>query len=103
MTVVHPHVFLKIFGLHVHKFPHHQSCFFEIGEKVITGCVLRKGFIIDQANGDELIFADYGGQLFWGVRMAWHAYLPLQFRQVKSIRELYSLIRLYSKSVTLSN
>jgi len=102
MTPIRQHLFLEIFGLPAQELPH-LSCFFELGEKVFTGCSPLKGFIFDQANGEQLIFADYEGQLFWGVRMAWHNYLPLQFLPVKNNDHLYSLFILYGKSEVLCN
>lgn len=96
------HGILNIFGIHLQRLPH-QSCFFEIGEKVITGRVMRKGFVVDQLNGDQLIFVDFEGKLFWGVRTPVHDLLPLQFLPVVSSKHMYSLLILYGKRDSLCN
>lgn len=94
--------FLKLFGLYQQRLPP-QSCFFEVGKKVITGRVLRNGFVIDQANGDQLIFVDFEDQLFWGVKTEVHDLLALQFLPIVSMEHLYSLFILYGKKETLCN
>lgn len=102
MSTAQHHGFLKVFGLHLQRLPH-QSCFFEIGEKVITGRVMRTGFVINQRNGDQLILVHFEGQLFSGVKTPVHDLLPIQFLPVTSTQHLYSLLILYGKKEVLCN
>ena len=101
MTTIDPKVFLNIFGLYVQKLPR-QTAFFE-SEKIITDRVIRKGFVIDQRNGDQLILVDFEGQLFWGVKTSVHDLFPLQFLPIVCTDHLYSLFILYGKGEVLCN